>query len=283
MPEAPEVSQMRNNLKDKILKKSIKNVQFFGRYSINQPKNIEYLLGHLERSEDVIIDDISVHGKFMYWTLSTPCNQQTWYLFITHGMTGGWKTSDSKNPVMKICFSDGFSITMDDARHFATISIVSPYDSPAPQKVLEKKLKTLGPDILHSSKDEIPKMIKMLKKAKNSNICKALMNQSLISGIGNYIKCEALYAASISPHHAVNELDDQTLKLLVHAAKAIAEASYRAKGATLANYSDLEGNKGSAQFSFQCYGRSHDPQGNFVVREKTEDGRTTHWVPSRQF
>jgi len=27
------------------------------------------------------------------------------------------------------------------------------------------------------------------------------------------------------------------------------------------------------------YGQTHDPEGNEVIKEKTTDGRTTHWVP----
>ena len=40
------------------------------------------------------------------------------------------------------------------------------------------------------------------------------MNQQLISGVGNYIKCEALFLSKLSPHRILSSLNLNELKLL---------------------------------------------------------------------
>ena len=44
----------------------------------------------------------------------------------------------------------------------------------------------------------------------------------------------------------------------------------------------MTGETGDFVFEFEVYGKREDPHGNTVSREKTADGRTTHWVPSLQ-
>ena len=45
---------------------------------------------------------------------------------------------------------------------------------------------------------------------------------------------------------------------------------------------DIEDKKGVFEFQFQVYNQKTDQKGNKVIREKTKDKRTTHWVPSVQ-
>ena len=54
------------------------------------------------------------------------------------------------------------------------------------------------------------------------------------------------------------------------------------RGATIKSYADFYGDVGTATDRFLVYGKKFDPNGNPVVREKTADGRTTHWVPKVQ-
>ncbi len=108
------------------------------------------------------------------------------------------------------------------------------------------------------------------------------MDQKIISGVGNYIKSEALYRAGISPHHAVSEISQQKLEDLCVWIKAICKRSYEQGGATLSTYTDMDNNPGNFVFSFFVYRKETDPLGNAVIHEVTPDGRMTHWVPEIQ-
>ncbi|NDC39238.1 MAG: hypothetical protein EBZ48_14535 [Proteobacteria bacterium] len=58
--------------------------------------------------------------------------------------------------------------------------------------------------------------------------------------------------------------------------------AYSRGGASIQTYRDFEGNEGEYSQRFLVYNQDKDPNGNSVVKEKTSDGRTTHWVPAVQ-
>tara|TARA_R110000851_G_scaffold284703_1_gene438260 strand:+ start:133 stop:546 length:414 start_codon:yes stop_codon:yes gene_type:complete len=114
------------------------------------------------------------------------------------------------------------------------------------------------------------------------NICKTLMNQNVVAGIGNYIKAETLYALKISPWCTVGDLSESDLKEVFKAAGDIAWRAHELGGATIQSYKDPNGKSGGATQIFSAYGQKMSPNGNEVLREETPDKRTTHWVPNEQ-
>lgn len=283
MPEGPETARFRDGLREVVLRKQarfVRSIEFGGRYAVNRPDNHDALQGAIDRN--MVIQSIDVKGKFMWMTLTSLDTPRPWYLFITHGMTGGWTTAEAKHPVIKITFDDGEHVTFNDPRRFGTVNIVSPYGDTAPEQLLEKRLKMLGADILHSDVTTLDIAIRKMRRKKALNVCKALMDQSFVSGIGNYIKCEALWQARISPHRTIENMTYAELEDVIWAARDVAQLSYNEGGATLATYSDIDGESGQAQCFFNVYGLKTDTDGNEIVREETPDGRTTHWSPARQ-
>ena len=134
----------------------------------------------------------------------------------------------------------------------------------------------LNDDVTHTQFTE------SLDKKPHWSLAKALMNQSIICGVGNYVKAEALYKAKLSPWRTVGSLSGKEMRVLNDAIKMVLRQSYVAQGASLQNYVSYDGVEGEAVFEFLVYGRKKDPCGYDVVREKTDDGRTTHWVPEVQ-
>jgi formamidopyrimidine-DNA glycosylase len=148
------------------------------------------------------------------------------------------------------------------------------------EKLLDK-LSNVGPDMLNTDV-KYSEFRDRLYRRPEKNICKALMDQKVISGVGNYIKSEALYRAGISPHRKINEIPEHKLESLCDWIKAICRKSYEQGGATLATYTDMDNNHGDFVFSFNVYRKDLDPVGNKVIHETTPDGRMTHWVPEIQ-
>ena len=160
-------------------------------------------------------------------------------------------------------------------RNFGTLKFINSKDD------LEKKLKELGPDMFE--KETTFEIFKKAVKAKGKwNITKVLMDQKIISGVGNYIKSESLYRSAISPHRDVNSISDEELKTLFKEIKYVIDQSYFHQGASVRDYTDVEDKKGDYHEHFVVYGKEKDIYGNPVKRFTSEDKRTTHWVPEIQ-
>jgi formamidopyrimidine-DNA glycosylase len=69
---------------------------------------------------------------------------------------------------------------------------------------------------------------------------------------------------------------------LCDAIKRVMRTSYESGGATIASYQSFDDQPGSYTQKMVVYGQKHDPEGNPVIKEKTDDGRSTHWVPEVQ-
>tara|TARA_B110000305_G_C19391746_1_gene615265 strand:+ start:174 stop:794 length:621 start_codon:yes stop_codon:yes gene_type:complete len=166
-----------------------------------------------------------------------------------------------------------------DTRNFGTIHFT------LEEALLQAKLKTLGPSILES--ELTPEMFLEIcntKKNPTINICKFLMNQKKISGVGNYILSEALYKARINPYSAVGELTTTELFLLLEEIQSTASQSLAAQGHTRekgGSFRSVSGYKGT--FELVCYGRKICPAGYPITRETNgPHKRSLWWVPELQ-
>ena len=121
-----------------------------------------------------------------------------------------------------------------------------------------------------------------LNKKPKWSIAKALMNQSVVSGIGNYLKAEILYASKISPHRLCQDLTRKEVELIAEKSFEITNASYQSGGATILTYRDENDEKGLYSRRFMVYNHKTDPEGNKVIKETTTDKRSTYWVPEIQ-
>jgi hypothetical protein len=95
-------------------------------------------------------------------------------------------------------------LTFVDARNFGTVRCS------ADAGELEEKLGSLGPDILGGMTKE--GFLGVVGKLRNrTNVCKLLMNQKRLCGVGNYILAEGLYKAGVDPWCDAQDLGEGTL------------------------------------------------------------------------
>jgi endonuclease-8 len=121
----------------------------------------------------------------------------------------------------------------------------------------------------------------MLKKPTRT-IAEALMDQSGVAGVGNYIKAECLLRAGISPWRNVTEITSEEYVKLCGSVIDVATESYEAQGASIRTYRNVDGSKGRKQFEFEIYSRKECPKGHPTIREETPEGRTSWWCGSCQ-
>lgn len=266
MPEGPELKTICDNLQY-LKNKSVNNISILsGRYTkVNAfPDNLNDLINSLPLK----IEYIKVKGKLLYFVL-----ENNWIILNTMGMSGRWTKKMQKHCHIEINYGSKEKIWFCDPRRFGTIKILKGIDN------LKKKLESIGPDLLGNEINS-NQFIEILRKHDKKNITKVLMNQNIISGCGNYIKSESLYRAKISPHNKISDLSDKKIELLFNCLKNVMNESYLSNGATISTYYNIDDTKGS--FKFRVYGKEKDEYGNIIIKEKTEDGRTSHWVKEIQ-
>ena len=94
---------------------------------------------------------------------------------------------------------------------------------------------------------------------RNGPIKAALLDQSVVAGIGNYLADEILYAARVHPARSANTLSTRKLRTLHEKAVAIITKAVDAGGATISDYRHPDGSSGEAQFGLLAYGREGEP------------------------
>ena len=247
--------------------KTITNVEILsGRYTKEPPGGIE----EFRSSLPIKVVGAGCHGKFIFGL----CTEES-YIWSTLGMTGYWNGEGSKYARIRLDFDDGSFVHFNDMRNFGTIKFVKG------KHEMVKKLKSLGPDMLAEDVSN-HKFREALMKRPKWSLAKALMKQDLVCGVGNYIKADSLWLAKLSPHRVIESLSDAEFNDLNEAIKNVMRTSYASGGATIQSYVSFDDSIGTYTQNMIVYGQTHDPEGNEVIKEKTKDGRTTHWVPSLQ-
>lgn len=267
MPEGPECRRIAESLAKFASNKEIIEVSIIsGRYTKKIPSGFESIC----ENAPLKIAGIGVHGKFIYWIL-----EKEFSIWNTLGMTGSWSTESHQHNRVKFKFSNGDCLYFRDQRNFGTLKFVRG------KHQLIEKLQSLGPDMLSqdvSNED----FISRLRKKNKHNICKVLMDQSVVCGVGNYVKADSLWLAKINPHSKISELSDKNLIVLNESIQKVLRESYNTGGATIRTYQNVDGEIGQYSSRFLVYNRKIDSEGNEVIKEKTPDGRTTHWSPTYQ-
>ena len=122
-----------------------------------------------------------------------------------------------------------------------------------------------------------------LKKTTRA-IKNALLDQTVIAGLGNIYVDESLFAAGIHPLTPANVLTREQITKLNRAIKSTLRRALKHRGSTLRDYRDAEGNSGDFQSRHRVYGREGEPC--VVCRKLIErivlGGRSTHFCAKCQ-
>lgn len=293
IPEGPEVKRIADCLAKLLIGKTLVDLRYDqnSRYVKKGIVNHAALLAKLPLK----ITGVRTKGKKIIL-----CLENDVYLLSFLGLEGRWMLEPADHSNLWMTLAEEIQIEApaeipaaaepkatktvyyDDSRHFGLIEIVlSTAD-------LNTRLKTIGPDLLSDNvtneiwMDVIRKFITKVRsgRMKDRQICDFMLNQRFVSGIGNYIRAEALYRAKIRPDAYLSELSDEEHERVRTASIDVIKESYAAQGCTLRTYWDVEGKAGT--FKVVVYSHDKDPLDNPVVTSTFNDERTMHWVPAVQ-
>lgn len=271
MPELPEVETVKNVLKELTLNKTIKNVDVLRKQTIegNSVQFIKNLQG------ETIVDFERI-GKFIIFHLT---NKK---VLISHlRMEGKYFLKDEKSPLTKhdlivFHFTDNTKLLYNDTRRFGRMSLetLETYKKNPP-------LSKVGPD---------PFFIKdstVLQKAfKNKTIAikTALLDQSIMSGLGNIYVDEVLFACKIHPETPAKLINEKQLNLILEQSKIVLSHAIKAGGSTIKTYHPKEGISGNFQVNLKVYGKKDSSCLNCgtKLRKIFVNGRGTTYCPNCQ-
>ena len=309
MPEIIEIKKYTDFIKKNINNKNLLDIKITGgRYKKHDPfVNYDKFIKLLPLK----ILDVNSKGKFMYITLENEI-----YLGITLGLSGGWffkknnsdkmihglennkydndnnKYDNDNNIVNKyiqtslkhlnvefIC-SSGI-LYFYDQLSFGTITI---FDN---NIKINKKLLTLGIDIMND--DTTFKIFKeQIEKNKNLNkeIGNVIVDQKIISGIGNYLRADILWMSKISPFRKVKDICDNELKKIYNNMRLLIWSSYDYEGGIKLNIIKKT-DKIPKDYNriFFVYNQDKDIFDNIIEKDKLYEGsqvRYIYWVKKIQ-
>ena len=262
MPEGPEVKKQSEYLNNFFKNNKINNINILnGRYTKKFPTGFKEIVYPLN------IISVKTKGKFIYFLTKNHVS-----IWNTLGMSGYWSLKITKHA--NICFeTDKGKIYFVDQRNFGTIKFC--FDL----KCLEKKLDQIGPDMLsiNMNIELFNKRIK-LKKNLKKKIAIVLLDQKVVSGIGNYLRSEILWFSKISPHRFVCTLTESEISILYKNAQKLIWLYYsisKAKKNKIVSENDVK--KYNLKDGFMVYMQDYDINNRQIIREKL-DNRTIHWV-----
>lgn len=107
----------------------------------------------------------------------------------------------------------------------------------------------------------------------------ALLNQTLLAGVGNIYADEGLFRAGIRPRRRAGKLARQELERLRKALKDVLEHAIRLGGSSVSDYVDADGVKGFFQLEHNVYQRTGEPCRNCgsEIKRIVVAGRSTHY------
>jgi formamidopyrimidine-DNA glycosylase len=141
----------------------------------------------------------------------------------------------------------------------------------------------VGPEPL-SAEFTVGEFIERLQRRRNTNIKAALLDQTVVAGIGNIYADESLWGAKIHPATLVKDLSEAKLRKLFVEVQYVLNLAIEKGGSTDKNYVNAEGKKGSYLEFARVFRREKlpCPRCGTAIEKIRVAGRGTHFCPKCQ-
>ena len=273
MPELPEVETIRRTLQNLVVGKTIDNVQVHWPKIVKKPVEVEQFKDALIGET---ITDVNRRGKFLIINLNT-------YALVSHlRMEGKYGLFNSDEPYDKhthviFHFTDGTELRYRDVRKFGTMHLFL-----KGEQNNDLPLSQLGPEPFSSSFTNQYLQGKLKKTERK--IKPVLLDQTIVTGLGNIYVDEALFRAKIHPERKANTLNsDELINLHQEIIATLSEAVEKG-GSTIRSYVNSQGEIGMFQLQLLAYGRKGEEckRCGTPIEKIVTAGRGTHFCPNCQ-
>ena len=275
MPELPEVETVRRGLAPALEGHRFTRVRarradlrrplpdnfaerIEGRLVLSCGRRGKYLLIHLD-DDQVLMVHLGMSGRIMIFRdPPPPLDPHDHVIFETGG---------------------GATIRYNDQRRFGLMDLAR-----ADNLESHPLLAGLGPEPLGNAFDG-PVMAERLAR-RSAPLKSALMDQSVVAGLGNIYVCESLFRAGLSPRRKASTVGPVRARRLAEAIRQVLGEAIEAGGSSLRDHRQPSGEEGYFQHTFAVYGREGEPCPRCTcggaIRRIVQSGRSTYYCPLRQ-
>ncbi len=268
MPELPEVETIRNDLSKKILNKKIVKLEVRKVKLVKNTQKIfksvllESKFSEIDRIGKLLIFVIKEGRKEKYLLAHLKMTGQFIYVSKDSVIAGGHSNSraearkyrlgglekDLPNKFSHIIFhfDDASTLYFNDMRQFGYMKIVE-------SEELETIKARYGIEPLQ--KNFTWKNFKKTFEDRRTNVKAFLLNQNMISGLGNIYVDEILFASGVLPTRNVSALNEEELRAIFENTKKIIRNAIKQRGTTFSDFVDLGGEKGGFSNFLKVYGK----------------------------
>ena len=202
-------------------------------------------------------------------TPTTPTHAQ-WIIHL--GMTGSLRVCEANDEVAKhthaiLKLASGRELRFVDPRRFGRLSVSTDFAA-AGAEPLEVELEHFV-SLFHG---------------RQTPIKSALLNQKLLSGVGNIYADESLFRAGIRPKRRAATITREQLAKLYLSVKVVLTEAIALGGSSVSDYVDADGAEGFFQLQHRVYGRESEPclVCKTPIKRVVIAGRSSHYCPSCQ-
>ncbi len=244
MPELPEVETIARGLAKRVVGDVIESV-WLG----SKPEPLKSPAAEIAATlQSKRISNVRRVGKHIVLDLEPGRDGGSAAQWIVHlGMTGSLQVCDSSTEIEKhthavVKLASGRELRFVDPRRFGRLSVI-------------EKFAAAGAEPLDINFPDFADLF----RGRKTPIKSALLNQKLLSGVGNIYADEALFRAGIRPRRRTASLTrDELLRLRIALKKVLREA-IRLGGSSISDYVDADGEEGFFQLKHRVYGRAGKP------------------------
>jgi formamidopyrimidine-DNA glycosylase len=289
VPELPEVETVRRGLAPVMEGARIIRVEA-RRPDLRQPLPRDFV----KRLEGQTVTGIGRRAKYLTADLASGD-----VLLMHLGMSGSFRVSrgDMKTtpgkfhharPAAEIHdhvvfhLSSGATVIYNDPRRFGLMLIV-----PRRDLASHPLMREVGPEPLGNAFDA--NLLAAACAAKKTSLKAALLDQTVVAGLGNIYACEVLHRARLSPKRRASTIATRTSApnakalALVDAIKAVLNDAIKAGGSSLRDHRQTNGELGYFQHHFRVYDREGErcvtPGCGGKVKRIVQNGRSTFFCP----
>jgi formamidopyrimidine-DNA glycosylase len=275
VPELPEVETVRRDLQRSAVGLTIQSVRARRTDVLCKTRRCDLI----ESVEGRRIEEVDRHGKNLIVRLSGGPT-----LIVNLGMTGQLYLADGEGRLPKhthviLGLSDGRRLVFRDVRRFGHLELV-----PNGETGESFSLARVGVDAV-SRRFTARRLAEMLE-GRTALLKSALLNQSLVAGLGNIYVCEALHRAGLSPELRCHELSEEQTARLHRAIKEVLREAIKGQGTTISDYVTGAGVPGEFQRRLRVYGREGEAcrcRGcEHTIERVVQSNRSTFYCPGCQ-
>jgi len=286
MPELPEVETVRRGLHELIIGRTIKAVEHDTPKSFpNAASDVEQFLIHakiidIRRRAKVLLIDLSTD-----YTLVIHLKMTGQLVFRGEAVFGAGHPNASlvgelpdRSTRVTLTFTDESRLFFNDQRKFGWVKLMPTLEVPNIDF-----MKKVGPEPLEADFTAGQFAQRFTRRGKTS-IKAALLDQTVIAGVGNIYADESLWGAKIHPQRLVNTVTPDEFALLYTELRSVMNTSIEKGGSTDRNYVNAEGKRGSYLTFARVFRREGKPCprcGTTIIKFKAA-GRGTHICPHCQ-